>query len=293
MNPNLYPRAVDFIWKNARLLDRRIFACLFLGASPREVVDALKVYQNTDGGFGSALEPDRRCPFSQPIDVQVALEVLEMVGMLDESNVQRDIVLPACDFLASIANPNGGVPTALPTLNAYPHAPWWETPDNPPAALNPLAAIVGLLLKYGTDHPFIAPAVDYCWRAIETSETEQYHDLLPMIAFLENAPDHARASKELDRITARIQKPGLVAYDPAAQGYVKFPLDWAPTPASFCRTLFSDAVIRADLQRLAARQQADGGWTISWQALSPAVEAEWRGWATVMALRTLKEFGEI
>ena len=49
-------RAAEFIWRNARLLERAIFARVFLNGSPQAVIDALTAYRNPDGGFGNALE---------------------------------------------------------------------------------------------------------------------------------------------------------------------------------------------------------------------------------------------
>jgi hypothetical protein len=71
------------------------------------------------------------------------------------------------------------------------------------------------------------------------------------------------------------------------------PLDWAPTPSSYCRVLFSDEEISHHLDALAARQQPDGGWPLSWQALSAMSEMEWRGWVTVGSLHTLKAYGRL
>ena len=46
-----------FLLKHGRLLERRLFATCFLGASPAGVIDTLRGYQNEDGGFGHGLEP--------------------------------------------------------------------------------------------------------------------------------------------------------------------------------------------------------------------------------------------
>ncbi len=62
------------------------------------------------------------------------------------------------------------------------------------------------------------------------------------------------------------------------------------TPRHFCRWLFTDEVIRADLQALASQQQEDGGWPITWLPVSVAVEMEWRGWVTVQALWRLAQY---
>jgi len=283
--------AQDFIWKNARLIDRRRFAFHFLAESADGVLSALKAYQNADGGFGNALEPDKRDPHSQPLDVEFAFKLLDEIGMMGEADVQRELVLPACDFLLSATTEEGGVPFTLPSVNDYPNAPWMPAPENPPADLNPTADLAGLLLKYHVQHPWLARAVPYCWSAIEASETEQYHTLMPVICFLEYAPDQQRAARELERVMRRIQEKNLVEYDPAAKGYVKMPLDWAPTPQAYCRRLFDDAVIQAHLQALEARQQSDGGWPITWEPVSKAVELEWRGAWTVDALLVLKAYG--
>lgn len=281
-------QATTFMWSNARLLDRRLFGYLFSG-EPRELVlAALRAYQNPDGGFGNALEPDIRAPVSQPVPVEMALRTLDVVDGFDDPMVAR-----ACDYLVSITTPEGGVPFVLPSVRDYPHAPWWQTEGHPPAALNPTAGIAGLLHKHDSDHPWLATATAYCWSAIAATETTEFHDLMPIITFLEHAPDRARAERELERVAARILQPGVVALDPAAEGYAKGPLDWAPAPHSFCRRLFSDDVIAQHLAALAARQQPDGGWPISWPAVSPAGEMEWRGWVTVEALSTLRAYGTL
>ncbi|MEJ0041403.1 MAG: hypothetical protein WDM81_04005 [Rhizomicrobium sp.] len=71
------------------------------------------------------------------------------------------------------------------------------------------------------------------------------------------------------------------------------PLEWAPSPDSPCRKLFSDSVIATHLKALAAKQKDDGGWPISWDPISPGVEFEWRGIRTLEALRTLKAHGAL
>lgn len=279
-------KAHDFIFKNARLLDRQLFAWLFEGGSRDAVLRALLAYQNPDGGFGDALEPDKRDPGSQPVDVEVAFHLLEKLDAFD-----HPCVLQACDFLASIATPEGGVPFALPTVMGYPRAPWWNVPAAPPASLNPTASLAGMLLAHRIQHPWLERAVPYCWQAIAENKSIEYHDLMPMIAFLQHAPETQRAAGELERIRRRIEVNQLVSLDPTASGYVHPPLDWAPTPRHWTRGLFNDAIIQTDLQRLLAQQQEDGGWSISWQPVSTAVELEWRGFRTIEALYTLKAYG--
>ena len=49
--PTILAHAEEFIWSNARLLERRQFAHQFKGAAAEPVLVALRAYQNDDGGF--------------------------------------------------------------------------------------------------------------------------------------------------------------------------------------------------------------------------------------------------
>ena len=281
MTTSLFAHAEEFIWKNARTLDRHRFAFHFKDGSPDAVIAALRAYQNGDGGFGNALEPDIRCPNSQPVPVQHALEILDITGWDDE------MVRRACDYLVTITTDEGGVPFVLPTVRAYPRAPWWNTDDNPPASLNPTAAIAGLLHKHGVEHPWLAPATNFCWAHIAQLQTLEVHEAATVLTFLFHAPDRGRADAELDRIMSILVAAGLVA---AAEdtSYVRKPLDWAPTPDHPLRRYFTDAQIEANLEAVLAAQHEDGGWTIAWPPVSPSCELEWRGWVTLNTLLMLR-----
>jgi hypothetical protein len=143
-----HSRAADVLARQTRLLEQRLYAALLEGAPAAGVVEALRGYQNEDGRFGYGLEPDKRCPASQPLDVQVALETLYAAGTRDPAMLQR-----ACDYLAAVGS-DGGVPCVLPSIAAYPPAAHWGDGEFPPG-LNPTAAIVGLLYALGVDHPWL------------------------------------------------------------------------------------------------------------------------------------------
>jgi hypothetical protein len=72
--------AETFIWSAARLVDRHRYALLLADGPAQSVADALRGYRNPDGGFGHALEPDLRCPGSQPAATLQALETLRWPG---------------------------------------------------------------------------------------------------------------------------------------------------------------------------------------------------------------------
>src|SRR5215472_9113283 len=72
--------AEQFLAANARVLERRRFERLFRSGDAGPVRDAVAAYRNPDGGFGHALEPDGRCPGSQPLAIDFALRVLLEAG---------------------------------------------------------------------------------------------------------------------------------------------------------------------------------------------------------------------
>lgn len=279
-------QATMFIWRTARLLDRRRFAYLFLDGERQAVVEALHAYQNTDGGFGNALEPDVRAPLSQPVPTWTALLILDEASAFDSPMVTR-----ACDYLQTITTEEGGVPFVLPSVREYPRAPWWETGANPPAALNPTAAIAALLHKHRVEHPWLPAATDYCWRAIDAIKETSPYEMRAVLPFLDHVADRPRAETAFARIGPKLLEQKLVALSPTTEEDTHSPLNYAPTPQSLARRLFSDEVIAKHLDALAAAQQEDGSWPINWLAWNPAAALEWRGVVTIEALVTLRAYG--
>lgn len=285
---DLLDAAAGFVWRTARLLDRHRFAHLFLDGDRAPVLAALAAYQNPDGGFGNALEPDLRGPASQPEPVEVAFGVLDEVGAMD-----HPMVAAACDWLVTATTPDGGVPFVLPSAAEHPRAPWWETQPDPPANLVPTAAIAGLLHKHRVAHPWLEGATDYSWRAIDAMAGTSPYEVRAVLPFLDHVPDRDRAEAAFSRVGALTLDQGLVALDPGATGEVHTPLDYAPTPDTMARRLFDDDVIAAHLDHLVASQQPDGGWNVSFPAWTEAAGLEWRAWATVHNLTVLRAYGRL
>jgi len=280
-----------FLLNQARLLERRLFATLFLGQPGHHVIDALRGYQNDDGGFGHALEPDVRCPASLPIDVETAFGAMAAAGAADETMIIR-----ACDYLAATAakaDAGGAVPPAFPVIEGFPRAAHWSEWTYVPG-LNPTAGLVGLLYQLGIDHPWRSQGAEYCWRQLETGGPPgDAHTLSEVLIFLAQVPDRDRADREARTLAAHFADVSMLKLDPDADGYGLTPLHLAPEPGSRWRTLFTDAQIDGHLDRMLADQQEDGGWPVTWEPPSEAAALEWRGVVTLGALRTLTAYGRI
>jgi len=291
MDNDAFGAADRFLLSQARLLERRLFATCFLGQPAALVADALRGYQNGDGGFGHALEPDVRCPASLPVYVETALKALATAGATDPDMVGR-----ACDFLARAAaevDAAGAVPLAFPVIESFPRAAHWSDWTYQPG-LNPTAGLVGLLYQLGVDHPWRADGAAYCWRALESGGLPaDAHELSEVLIFLEHVPERDRADGIVASLSAEIANVPMFLLDPDAPGYGLTPLDVAPQADSRWRSLFTSGQIDAHLDRLLGRQQYDGGWPISWEPPSQAAVLEWRGMVTFGALRTLASYGRI
>jgi hypothetical protein len=281
----------DFIYRQGRLLERRLFATCFEGASADGVIAALRGYRNDDGGFGHGLEPDKRCPASLPIDVEVALQTLATAGTID-----RQLAVSACDFLAGVAakvDRGGAVPLAFPVIEAYPRAEHWTEWTYEPA-LNPTAGLVGLLRQLCVEHTWVDQAAAWCWGQLASGDLPaEAHALKEVLVFLAHERERDRADAMADTVRGQLGSASLFRLDPEQAGYGLSPLSVAPAADSRWRVLFSDDVLDAHLDRLLADQQPDGSWPISWDPPSEAARLEWRGIATLDALRTLVSYGRL
>jgi hypothetical protein len=216
--------------------------------------------------------------------------------ILDEIEAFSDPKVPQiCTYLQSITTSEGGVPFVLPSAHAYPSAPWWQSAEPPSGSLNPTAAIAALLYKHGVEHPWLSAATDYCWRQLDAMDQSDPYQMRAVLSFLEYVPDRERAERAFAHIGPQILEQGLVALDPAASDEEEMhtPLNFAPRPQSLARRLFSDAVIDAHLEALAAAQQEDGGWQFNWQAWNAATTLEWRGIVTIEARRVASAYGRL
>ena len=277
--------AERFVLSNARLLDRHRLAVLLNGAPTAPVLDALRAYRNPDGGFGHALEPDVRGPESEPTCTLHALDVLDRVGALEDPMVSG-----AAEWVASIAEPDGGVPMMLPSAAAYPLAPFLS----PSAGGSFLTfAVAGVLWKAGSDAPWLRRATDWCWSRLEGPEEFFAYTVKFALVFLDSVPDQARAEAAIERLRPALGPDGSIHVTGGTEHERLTPLTLSERPGARSRALFTDEQVEADLDRLERDQQDDGGWTFDSLAWSEGQSVETRGAMTLWALATLGAHGRI
>lgn len=278
-------RAEEFLWRNARLLERLRFEHLFRDGDPGAVVAALRPYQRSDGGFGHALEPDVRAPESEPAAALHALDVLAGIGALDDP-----MVAGVAAWVAAIADPDGGVPFVLPTAAAHPHAPWMVPSDG---GSHLTFALAGALWEAGSGEPWLGHATEWCWARLERPDELSAYTVKFALDFLDRIPDQARAAAAIEGLRPRIGAAGTIPVPGGTENERLTPLKLSERPGARSRALFADEQIEADLDALQRRQEDDGGWNFDWLAWSPGQTVEWRGALTLQALATLRAHGRV
>jgi hypothetical protein len=288
--------AADFLAGSARVLDRRRFDLLFGDGSPAAALAAVDGYRNPDGGYGWGLEPDLRSRTSQPGG---ALHAFEVFADLAPTTTVRAREL--CDWLVGATLPDGGLPFALPVPDPAACAPFWAQPDATRSSLQITAVVAAAAHRVAqTDpavagHPWLARATEFCLAAVRELEEEPHAMVLAFAAQLLDAAAarFPEAAVLVESLRPHVPADGLLHVAGGAEDEFMRPLDFAPFPGGPARRLFSPEVVEAEVQRLAAAQQPDGGWRVDFASYSPAATLEWRGHRTVQALVVLRASGAL
>ncbi|MEU4689244.1 hypothetical protein [Actinoplanes sp. NPDC023714] len=281
MTPDL-DAAISFVATHARILERRRLDFLLNGGPAEPVLAALDGYRNPDGGYGWALEPDLRSATSQPVGAMHALEVIAEAG--DTSRLPSLL-----DWLTGHANADGGMAFSLPFPDHEGCAPHWTAAD-PASSVTMTTQLAAHAHRAGVrDHPWLRAATAWCLDTMERITAPPHAiELMFSMLFLDAVADEQpRAKALLERYTDFVRLDGPTPVAGGADGEALFPLDFTPHADAPSRAYFSPEAITADRERLAAQQKPDGGWDVSFQTFSPAAALEWRGYATVQAIKVL------
>lgn len=295
-----------FIKRHARPLERALFMHLFEAGPADGVLTELARYQNPDGGFGRALEPDLRTPTSSALATGIALREMKTLAV----PADHLLVQGAVRYLQSTLYAEQGTWRVAPSdSNDYPHAPWWHDEGGSLARtfddflVIPRAELVGLLHHYSALVPagWLYELTERTVHDIETIDelgTGGGDDLVYALrlADTEALPESYRL-RLLSRIRAEVPK--VVSRDPAEwASYTITPLKVAPAPRPSVSDLLQD-MVPLQLNHLIDQQSKDGSWepVWTWRGAYPEVwelaKREWRGELTLRALTTLRAYGRL
>ena len=286
--------ARDFMATHARVLDRRRFELLDGRTDPAAALAALDGYGNPDGGYGWGLEADLRSPESQPA---AALHAFEVFAEIAPATAPRAAAL--CDWLDAVTLPDGGLPMALPLGVTAGSALFWAGAEPSESSLQITSVVAARAWEVAAHdaavagHAWLERATGYCLAAIAAlEEAPPAYVLAFSIQFLDAAHERVpEAGALLRRLGEFVPPDGCLRVTGGAEDELLRPLDIAPVPGRPARELLPDDAVAADLDRMAAGQQDDGGWTVDFRSGSPAGSLDRRGYATVRAIGVLRSNG--
>ncbi|MCH8528909.1 MAG: hypothetical protein LAT79_17445 [Kiritimatiellae bacterium] len=259
-------------------------------------------FQNADGGFGQALEPDLRAPESSALCTSVAFQIMRYHQIPEGEPFVRRAIRYLADTLDRDTLHWRIIPKGI---DAYPHAPWWnqEVRETGLAAfsLNPTAEILGIVLDGGGAdfEPSIASQLmDRVIEQLDSIQKIEMHDLLCCLRLLEakNLPStvRGRLMEALKRLVS-----GSIAIRPDQwKGYCLRPLQVIHHPDSPFGEGLEDAVA-LNLEYEIEEQMKNGTWSPTWSWGDQFPEAwedakrEWTGVLTLEKLITLKRFNRV
>lgn len=148
----LFDKARKFIYRNARPVDLARFQYHFEDGDNEKVLNALSYYQNNDGGFGYALEPDCFNPNSSPVQTWAATEILREIDFTDKNHPVIKGILKYLESGSDFDKEHNQWLNVVPSNNDFPHAIWWEYGENGSEfKYNPTACLAGFIIRFADE----------------------------------------------------------------------------------------------------------------------------------------------
>lgn len=288
-------RAEKYIKENARPLDEAVFEFFFNDGSKDEVVNQLRKYQNSDGGFGHGIEPDIRSSLSSPISTAYAIQYLEKLNL----NYKADIIDKALKYFEITYKPDTQQWYSISSeITDSPHAPWWNFQEDTAKSEenwgNPTVEILGYLIKYGNSEKY-TKVFGKAVQRLKNNENIETHELQCYYRLYKSLP---KERKELIERELFIHIKKTVEIDTSKwQGYVTKPLTFVESVESLLFEEFSD-LIQLELDMIIDSQGVNGEWNPSWEwgtypEVWKEVKVELSGLITVNNLILLNKFGRL
>ncbi|MFW9967861.1 MAG: hypothetical protein ACFFEA_11980 [Candidatus Thorarchaeota archaeon] len=288
-----FSKASEFLHANARPVDHALFEYLFEEGSVNAVLDELIEYQNADGGFGNAIEPDFRLKASSPMATSVGLQYCTEMGI----GSNHPIIEAAIKYLVSTFDTESDYwPATFFDVNDEPHAPWWHvgemSPPDEHAWPNPSAEILGYFHMHSVHVPKdLMKQLNR--RALANLNSSETIDGLYNVMCWDRAYRHLREplkSEAEKKLTRTIRSIAPITSETLRE----IRIFWlAPSPESlfFMYPVDLYKLLRDEIQK----QAEDGGWWPTWkwgqyEEVWPIAEREWAGKITVHCLAALRAF---
>ena len=266
--------AIKYISENARPLDLAVYKYFFENESNQAVIDELSKFQNADGGFGHALEPDFFNPNSSPIATNDAIITLLRVNALDRDYA---IVKGIVKYLESHDSFNEDKKRWLFAIDSnkdYAHAIWWEKKGEGISKFNPSISLAAFMVCYGNRTPLyeeiIKEGLDFLKNGEEISGDDVNCYLLAYELLTSNSiNDIVNLNTFKALLCNAIEK--CICKDIS-----KYGVEYVPMPSVIFTGKYIEFVtpeikslIAAEKDILGKLQSEDGGFDITWKWYTP------------------------
>ncbi|MDE6442187.1 MAG: hypothetical protein K2L12_05510 [Clostridia bacterium] len=271
MNDKVFDLAKKFIYRNARPIDLVLWKYHFENGSKEDVLNALSAYQNSDGGFAHAIEPDYWNINSTPIATWAAIGKLNQIDFNDRTH---PIIVKILEYLDSGKDfADGKWFNAVKSNNDYPHAVWWGCESGEGIASdNPTVSLAGFAIKYADKNSSLyskaSAIVDSAVKQFMQNPTHEMHTLCCYMELYEYC-----VSEKVDFIDIKAFRTAL--YDAIRQTICCESEKWATKYVCRPSTFFDNShllfdiidrnICKKEAEILINSQQDDGSFSVTWQ----------------------------
>lgn len=164
--------------RNARELELSRWKYHFENGDKMEVVNALMYYQNPDGGFGNAVDPDNWNQNSVPYGTYFVLEILKEIEFFD---LNHPIYMGIKKYLDVTSNfPEGWIFT-VPSNKEYPHAVYYnyDVEYNKVESKGIIISFCSFILEYYMESPIYDEVIRIVDTMIQGIYEENQGDMGP------------------------------------------------------------------------------------------------------------------
>jgi len=297
-----------WIMQNARQLEISLWKYFFKDGSQSEVLSVLALYQNEDGGFGQALEPDNWNPHSTPSTTLFALNILKSIGYFDMSHkIYQGII----KYLSSGNDLNEyGWMFSSPSNDDFPHAPWWGHNEeaNKIESVGVTAELSAFILRYVESQSNIYQmAMNFGRKLIDRMMNEDSHGDMGIsgyIALVDTITELKLKDFNYDGMAKRIRVLVTkgIEHDVSKWKYYGYrPSNYIESPESIYYSTNKD-IVNVELEYLIETKPEKDVWPITWTWFDnnekyskefAVSEVWWKSIKAIEKMRFIKEFGRL
>ncbi|QAA32354.1 hypothetical protein [Clostridium manihotivorum] len=256
-----------WIHRNARELEVAIWKFHFENGTKEDVINALIYYQNEDGGFGNAIDPDNWDVNSSPYATLFALNILKDIEFDD---MQHPIYLGIKKYIDTELNfPEGCTFTVITNRN-YPHASFHNYDENY-NKIESTGVILGFssfIIDHYRDSKTYPAVMELMEKMIEKLFSDEHGDMGPTgyISLVNSMKQAQLEGYDYDKLELRLKElvNGSIQRNPEQWCYYGYrPSDYIKSKDSIFYQ-GNEEIINVELDFLHDTLPQNDVWPISW-----------------------------